>query len=133
MDSYDKYAEMYARVSPALTGPTNTEYRQMKSTNEMIADLVAKGFELPPDIVMGDGQLTVFTPDGGVEYELREQRLYDQCACAFARQYHHQCDGITRERPYVPACENEKAMKAALCDGDSEAAIKALWEAVCDA
>lgn len=78
----------------------------MKTTNEKIADLVARGFVLPDNI---DGHWYF------CNRRMSEQKAYDLIACEFARQ------AFNRAMPVWS--------KAAMSDGDTEAAINALWEA----
>jgi hypothetical protein len=97
----------------------------MKSTNEMIADLVAAGFELPEGLVFvtrGDGE---WTHSGA---SLSNRHAYDLIACAFARQVWSAEWGASRARMGGDALEEHDDC---LSCGNTEGAIQALWYAVC--
>lgn len=106
----------------------------MKTTDEMILDLVEAGFVLPEGTELLGGDLAikgeafteVDTRQNFAAILLRKQLVYDLCALEFARQHRKRVasgewsDGMLKWAFY-------KAMH----DGDSAAAIKALWEGVC--
>lgn len=103
----------------------------MKTTDEQILDLVAAGFVLPKGTELLGSDLAIkceaFTEvDTRQNFSailLRKQQAHDLCAMEFARQAYPAKDtwnGTALER-----CDD------AMADGDSAAAIKALWEGVC--
>lgn len=102
----------------------------MPSTDQMIADLVAKGFKLPEGLgfnpvgkfwrVKGEPRTI-----SGFETIL-DQHAYDLTACECARQVEAQPE---RDRVRLGFFWDE--WQLAMRTGDTEAAIKALWEAVC--
>lgn len=97
----------------------------MPSTDQMIADLVAKGFKLPEGLGYQNGYWALgHDPDDpaeGVSGDQFQQQAHDLCAMEFARQWSER-HGLSSERP---------PMHASLGYGDTEGAIKALWEGVC--
>lgn len=98
----------------------------MTTTIEKIADLVANGFKLPEGTellggdlaIKGDSFTEVDTRQKFAAILLRRQFAYDLIACELAR-----------ERRAWPQLDYD-AYHDAMIRGDTEAAIKAIWEAV---
>lgn len=92
----------------------------MPDTNKMIRDLVAQGFALPEGLEHRDGHWKLTQGmhgfrDLGGWHPIPDKQAHDLIACEFAR-----------ERDSVNA-----PFARAMWSGDTEAAIKALWEGVC--
>lgn len=104
----------------------------MKTTDEMILDLVAAGFVLPKDVCRHYDPtdkadcfaLQMRHANGGRQcwVLISDQQAHDLCACEFARQVDH--DGPMHGA--VARTEFNYHMSR----GDSAAAIQALWEGV---
>lgn len=103
----------------------------MPSTNQMILDLMANGFKLPEGLVceVADGISWFLQNNSGRRiWHLesgQEKFAYDSIACEFARTIKAQPE---RDRIMFRFYWEEWQM--AMRTGDSEAAIRALWEAV---
>lgn len=99
----------------------------MASTNEMILDLLANGFKLPEGLVyeVADGISWFLQNNNGRKiWHLesgQEKFAYDRIACELAQQVDH--DG-----PMHGAIARTE-FNYLMSRGDTEAAIKALWEA----
>lgn len=92
----------------------------MKPINEIIAGLVARGFVLPTHVYR-DGLDWMY-----YDTNMLDSKAFDLIACEFARQGRSQNWlaewGWQKWAPYM----------AAIVEGDTEAALRALWEAVCE-
>lgn len=104
----------------------------MPSTNQMIADLVAKGFELP-EKQTDRGRLVIHPCFAEEHCYPGENGLcnldvfaYDVITMAFARQ------ADQRPQNKLDVSHKYKEFREHMANGDTEAAIKALWEGVCD-
>jgi len=144
---YDNYQEFLDRIladghswpawRKSLFGGSNMAREQTMTTDQMILALVQRhGFKLPEGLFyeVADGLSWFLQNHNGRKiWHLESGQhvfAHDLCAMEFARQYHNMCDGLTLERPYCPACENELSFKKAMGLGDSAAAIKALYDAM---
>jgi hypothetical protein len=101
------------------------------TTDEMILALVATGhFTLPDPIGHdADGWFLNVTDTWGVSGKVAGHVIHDLCAAEFARQIRAKdaAGKLTKRDPSDGAIFD---MRWALGDGDSPAAIKALWEAL---
>lgn len=87
-----------------------------KTTDQMILDLVAAGFVLPEGLYE-DGWRIFVAAWPGSPY------AHDLCACEFARQ------ADKRPQNELDVSPKYQEFREQMADGDTEAAIKALWEA----
>lgn len=108
----------------------------MKTTDEMILDLVEAGFVLPEGLLCEtyDGFSWFLQNHNGRAFWHLEggqhKHAHDLCAMEFARQIRVKDDAgkLTRSDPSDSTIAN---MRDVLGVGDSAAAIKALWKGVC--
>lgn len=109
----------------------------MKTTDEMILDLVAAGFVLPEGTELLGGDLAikgeafteVDTRQNFAAILLRKQLVYDLFACKCARELTHGKRNNARALGLLG--DPLDLFREWLGKGNTEAAIKALWEGVC--
>lgn len=93
----------------------------MPSTDQMIADLVAKGFKLPEGLRLTDNVGWVI----GRCAAFSQRKAHDLCACECARELTHGKRNNARALGLLG--DPLDLFREWLGKGDTEAAIKALW------